>query len=530
MARRRMKMRQVREILRYHFEKGLSRERIAGALGISKGAVHNTLNRFLASGLKWPLDKAESDDDLEKRLYPKKKLPADPKSVPVPEILYIESELRRKHVTLELLYREYIEHNPLGMSRSAFYRYVRAHLPIPVDMRMVHKGGDLLFVDFSGDGIEYTDRFTGEVKEAAFFVCSWGASSHTYAEATKSEEMAEFVMAHEHSLRFFGCAPHGLVPDNTKSAVHKPDRYEPQASALYQKFAEHYNVAILPARIRKPKDKAVVESNVGFCQRYILGRLRNSRFFSVVEINEAIWKLLGELNNEPMKGYGGQSRKERFELLDKPYAQALRAEPFCIKAVKFDVRVAPNYHVSFEKHFYSVPYHLARHKVDVYHEGNIVEIYYDRHSVARHRKEPSDLGYSTIAEHMPPNHSYVRGWSREWFIQKASVIGTHTAEAVRVILERRRHPQQGFNSALGVLNLARKYSPERLEAASARALHFRGATLQSLRSILECKLDMLPLVEKETPAPVCIGHENVRGAEYYAQSSIFEEVAEHGQR
>jgi transposase len=524
-----MKMRQVREILRYHYEKGLSRERISGALGISKGAVHNTLNRFLASGLKWPLDKAEGDDALEKRLYPKKEIRADTEITPVPEILYIESELRRKHMTLELLHREYIEQHPDGMSRSAFYRYVRANLPVPVDMRMVHKGGDLLFVDFSGDGIEYTDRLTGEVKEAAFFVCSWGASSHTYAEATKNEGMSEFVMAHEHSLRFFGCVPHGLVPDNTKSAVHKPDRYEPRASGLYQKFAEHYNVAILPARIKKPQDKAVVESNVGFCQRYILGRLRNNRFFSIMEINEAIGKLLIELNNEPMKGYGGQSRKERFELLDKPYAQELRAEVFSIKAVKFDAPVAPNYHVSFEKHFYSVPHHLARHKVDIYLDGNIVEIYYNSHSVARHRKEASDLGYSTIAEHMPANHSYVRGWSREWFIEKASAIGGHTAEVVRIILERRRHPQQGFNSALGVLHLARKYTPERLEAASARAVHFRGATLQSLKSILERKLDMLALVEKITPEPVCIDHENVRGPQYYAQGSIFEEVAEHGQ-
>jgi len=523
-------MRQVREILRYHFEKKLSRERIAGALGLSKGAVHNTLNRFLVAGLTWPLPETVHDDELEKRLYPKKELPADTNSSPVPDMKYIEAELRRKHVTLELLHREYCQQQPIGMSRSAFYRYVRAHLPVPVDMRMIHKGGDLLFVDFSGDGIEYVDRSTGEIKEAAFFVGSWGASSYTYAEATETEETKNFVMAHEHSFRYCGCVPHGLVPDNAKSAIEKPDRYESQANLLYQKFAQHYNVAILPARIRKPKDKAVVESSVGFCQRYILGRLRNRRFFSVNEINAAILELLVELNNEPMQAYGGQSRKERFEKLDKPYAQILPTETFCIKAVKPDVTVAPNYHVRFDNHFYSVPNHLARQQVDIYQDGNIVEIYHKGQSVARHKKQPPNFGYTTVDEHMPASHQFVKGWSKEWFLQKAALVGTHTAEAVQIILERNRHPQQGFNSALGVLNLTKKYSAERLEAATARALHFRGVTYQTLRSILERGLDQMPLQQDAPPSiQVPLGHENVRGPDYYAQTNIFEEIAEHGQ-
>jgi transposase len=528
MARRRMKMRQVREILRYHYEKELSRDRIAGALGLSKGAVHNTLNRFMASGLTWPLAETVSDSDLEGRLFPKKEPLPGTASPPVPDMGYIEAELRRKHVTLELLYREYRDQHAAGMSRSAFYRYVRAHLPEPVDMKMIHKGGDLLFVDFSGDGIECVDRATGEIKEAPFFVCSWGASSYTYAEATETEETKDFVMAHERSFRYFGCVPNGVVPDNTKSAVEKPDRYEPMANPLYQKFTEHYNVAVLPARIRKPKDKAVVESNVGFCQRYILGRLRNRRFFSITEINAAIRELLVELNNEPMQGYGGQSRKERFEKLDQPYAQPLPADPFCIRAVKFDVPVAPNYHINFDSHFYSVPHHLARQKVDVYQDGNIVEIYHKGQSVARHKKQPPNFGYTTVDEHMPPNHRFVKGWSKEWFIQKAQGIGTRTTEAVTIILERRRHAQQGFNSALGVLNLARKYSPERLEAAAARAIHYRGVTYRGLRIILERNLDMLPLQDHPAEAlPNPVGHENVRGPEYYAQTSIFAEVAEH---
>lgn len=522
-------MRQIREILRYHYEKGLSLERIAGALGLSKGAVHNTLNRFRGCGLTWPLPGELSDSALEGRLYPPKEASADCAHPALPDICYVERELRRKHVTLELLYREYQDLHPEGMSRATFYRYVGSHLPKPVDMKMIHKGGDKVFVDFSGDGPEYIDRSTGEIKEAAFFIASWGASSYTYALATETEGDEDFAMAHVQGFGYFECVSHALVPDNTKSAVQKPDRYEPAANSLYQKLAEHYHVALIPARIRAPKDKAVVESNVGFAQRYILGRLRNRRFFSVNEINVAVRELLVELNNEPMQAYGGQSRKERFLALDKPYAQALPLEPFRIRAMKMDATVAPNYHIRFQDHFYSVPYHLARRKVDIYLDGNIVEIYHDHLSVARHRKQPPNYGYTTVPEHMPPNHRFVRGWSKEWFLKKAAQVGPRTAEAVQTVMERRKHVQQGFNSAMGVLNLARKYTPQRLEAAAARALHYRGVSYRSLCAILEQNLDKQSLLEEKdlSPSPN-IDHENVRGADYYHQIGLFEEVSQHG--
>ena len=522
-------MRQIREILRYHCDIGLSLERIARALGLSKGAVHNTLQRFRASGLLWPLPEGLSDSNLEARLYPKQEAPADCDHPALPDVEYVEKELRRKHVTLELLYREYRDQHPDGMSRATYYRHVRSRLPKSVDMKMVHKGGDKLFVDFSGDGPHYIDRATGEIKEAGFFIASWGASSYTYAEATPTEGDEDFAMAHAHGFSFFGCVSHASVPDNTKSAIDKPNRYEPKANAVYQKLAEHYNLAILPARVRAPKDKAVVESNVGFAQRYILGRLRDRRFFSINEINVAVRELLVALNNEPMPAYGGQSRKERFLTLDKPYAQQLPAEAFRIRAMKLEATVAPNYHVRFQDHFYSVPYHLARQKVDIYLDGNIVEIYHDHLSVARHRKQPPNFGYTTIPEHMPPNHRFVRGWSKEWFIKKATEVGPCTAQAVEMVMARRRHVQQGFNSAMGVLNLARKYSPQRLEAAAARALYYRGVSYRSLCAILEQNLDKQALVSKKPEATrsqdsvsaIACHHENVRGADYYSQTSLF---------
>lgn len=521
-------MRQIREILRYHFEKKLSQSQIAGALGVSKGSVNNTLSRFQGSDIAWPLPEGMSDSDLEGRLYLNSNSPPRETGYPVPDMRYIEKELRRKHVTVNLLWREYSQQYSTGMSRPSFYRYVANHLPKSVDMKMIHKGGDKLFVDFSGDGPEYIDRSTGEIKEAAFFVGSWGASSYTYAEACDTEGQHDFVIAHEHGFRYFDCLPHGLVPDNTKSAVKKPDRYEPESNALYGKLSEHYNLAILPARIRKPKDKAVVESNVGFAQRYILGRLRDRRFFSVYEINVTVREILAQLNEEPMQAYGGQTRKERFLVLDKPYAQPLPAEPFRIKALKLDATVAPNYHVRFYDHFYSVPYSLARQKVDIYLDGNIVEIYHNRLSVARHKKQPPNFGYSTIAEHMPPNHRFVKGWSKEWFMHKAQEIGEYTALAVEAIMDRQKHPQQGFNSALGVLNLAKNFSTLRLEAAAKRAIHYRGISYRSLRSILERRLDEQPIQEKiETiPAPA-VKHENVRGADYFLQTNMFEGDSEY---
>ena len=511
-------MRRVRELLRYRFEQRMSEGRIAGALGVSKGTVHNTLGRFERSGLVWPLPEGLADDELERLLYPSTQPQQPPGSAPLPDVAAVEQELRRPHVTLELLWREYQQQWPTGMSRASYYRYVAAHLPKPVDMKMLHKGGDELFVDFCGDKVEWVDRATGEVHQAPVFVACWGASSYTFVGAAQSQSDEDLARMQSASLEYFGCAPHALVPDNTRSAVSRADRYEPQMNPLYQKLAEHYGAVVLPARVRKPKDKAAVESAVGYTQRYVLGRLRNRRFFSVAQINEAIGPLVEQLNAEPMHSYGGQTRRQRFEALDRPYAQALPQQRFQICSLKLDATVAPNYHVRFEDHYYSVPHHLARQKVDIHQVGNLLEIYHNGLHLVRYVKQPRDFDYTTIPEHMPPNHAFVRGWSKEWFERKAAQIGPCTAETVRLVMEKRRHPQQGFNSAMGVLNLSRKYTPQRVEAACRRALHFRAARLSSIRTILEQGLDSQPLEHAAQPPAVAeaLSHDNLRGATYFA--------------
>jgi transposase len=515
MSRGRTPMRKIRQVLEYRLSKHISAEQTALALLLSKGSVINYLERFDRSKLPWPLPDALSDTALEQALFPPVPL-ADTPTEPLPDIGYIEKELARPHMTLQRLWEEYAEQHPNGLRRSAFYDHVARSRPAQITMKMIHKGGDKVFVDYSGDGLEYIDRTTGEIVPVNLFVDAWGASSYTFAEATLTQKTPDFTMSHVRSLNFFGAAPFAFVLDNTKSGVKKSDRYDPVANPVYGEMARHYHVAFLPARVRKPQDKAVVENAVLQAQRFILARLRNRQFFSLDEVNAAIREELVTLNNRPMKEYGGQSRRQRFEELDKPYAQALPADPFRISRIKTDVRVGPNYHIRFEDHHYSVPYHLAGQRVCVYQVGPIIEIYHDSVHLCRHQTGRPNFGYTTIREHMPSNHAFVKGWSKEWFVAKASEIGPATADAIVQIMNAREHVQQGFNAAMGLLRLAKIVSSQRLENACQRAGYFKSTSLKTIKSILDQHLDkqvFLPLPLEHAPPPLM--HENIRGPEYY---------------
>ena len=510
-------MRKIRQVLEYRLSKKISAEQTALALSLSKGSIINYLERFEQSKLPWPLPETLSDTALEEALFPPSSPLTAPDSpgVPLPDAGYIEKELARPHMTLQRLWEEYADQYPNGLKRTAFYDHVARHRYPKINMKMIHKGGDKVFSDYSGDGLEYTERRTCEIVAADLFVCAWGASSYTFAEASASQKTRDFAFSHVHGLNFFGVAPFAFVLDNAKSGVKKSDRYDPVANPVYGKMAAHYHVAFLPARVRKPQDKAIVESAVLQAQRFILARLRNRQFFSLDEINVAIREELEVLNNRPMKEYGGQSRRQRFEELDKPYAQPLPAEPFTLSSVKLDVRVGPNYHVRFDDHFYSVPYHLVTHRVDIYQIGATLEIYHDNVHLCRHQVGAPNFGYTTAAAHMPPNHAFVKGWSKEWFIAKASEVGPATAEAIAQVMNNREHVQQGFNAAMGVLRLARVYSPQRLEQACQRASYFKSATFNAIKTILERNLDkqtFLPLPLSQQPPII---HENIRGAQYY---------------
>ncbi len=364
MAQKRMKMKQIREILRLHFDCRLSNQQIANAIRKSKGSVFNCITRFKETELRWPLLEGMSDSDLEQCLYPE--TAGKNNNSVMPDFMHIHQEFSRPHVTLELLWEEYRQSLPNGLSRSSFYRhYAQYRNNLPVDMKIIHKGGDKLFVDYSGKKPHFWDRQKKKWVETELFVASWGASSCCYCEASLSQTGQDWVSSHVRTLEYFGCVPSAFVPDNLKSGVTKANFYESKINALYKLFAQHYDTVILPARVRKPKDKPVVESNVLHLQRFIFGRLRDRTFYSLGDLNEAIWELLGQFNQRPMQQYK-RSRQQRFEDLDKPYAAELPVVRFIYTQVKTDVRVAPNYHIEFDKHFYSVPYELVRKQVDAY--------------------------------------------------------------------------------------------------------------------------------------------------------------------
>lgn len=512
-------MRQVRRILEYRFERRLSIEQTGNAVGVAKGTVVNVLTRFTSSGLTWPLPEGLSDSELELSLYPPANTESSP-DIPVdlPDLDWIEKELHRPHVTLQRLWEEYIEMKPDGLSRSAFYRYWDKHKRPEVVMKLSHRGGEKLFVDYSGDGPAYLDKNTGELKDTRMFVICWGASSYTYVEATETEKEEDFVSSHTRAFDYFGVCGEALVPDNLKSGVTKPSRYEPDINKLYEDMASHYGMVVLPARVRKPRDKGVVENAVLQAQRFILARLRDRQFFSLAELNAAIREELEVLNARPMKDYGGQSRKERFELFDKPHAKVLPAEPFRVTRIKTGARVAPNYHIRYADHFYSVPYQLVGKLVDVYETGTIVEIYHDGVHIVRHAKGPRNFQYTTVKEHMPPNHLFVRGgWTPEYFLSRASRMAPEVYTVIERIFVKKAHPQQAFNSAMGLLQLAKGYSPERLGNACKRALRFNSPNYPTVKSILEQSLDKQVELTFPSMAPTPVeNHENVRGETYYA--------------
>lgn len=512
MAMERMKMKKVREILRLHYDCKLSNQQIADAVKKSKGSVFKCLERFKAARLVWPLPAEMSDSRLEEALYPQ--VSGKQNRVILPDFEYIHREMSRPHVTLELLWEEYQKNEPSGLCRSSFYRHYGLYRKaLPVEMKVAHKGGDKLFVDYSGDKLCFYDRKGKRWVEVEIFVASWGASSYCYCEASLSQSGRDWVGSHVRALSWFGCVPAAIVPDNLKSGVTKADFYEPDINALYAQFARHYDTAILPARVKKPKHKAVVESNVLHLQRFIFGRLRDRTFYSLAEVNGAIWEELEVFNDRPMQQYK-QSRTERFETLDKPHAKPLPAERFCFTQIKTGVRVAPNYHIEFEKHYYSVPWEFVRQQVDVYQTGAILEIYHNGEHVCRHMVEPGNYRYTTREEHMPPAHKYVKGWSAAWFIAQAHQIGEATEELIQAILTSKRYPEQGYRAALGVLNLKKKYSPERLEKAARRALHFGSLSCNSLKSILAQGLEQETLPQKPNRKP--LEHENIRGQHYYS--------------
>lgn len=503
-------MRMIREVLRLKWDCGLSDRQIAKTARIARSSVGEYVQRFRESGLVWPLSSALSDRELEACLFPP--APAVPRSQrPLPDWPAVHAEMRRKGVTLMLLWQEYKAAHPDGFQYSWFCDSYQAWWQRrDLVMRQTHRAGEKLFVDFCGQTVPITDPRTGAIRQTQIFVAVLGASSYTYAEAVETQSLADWIGAHVRAFEFLGGCPQVLVPDNLKSGVAKPCRYEPDVQSSYAEMAAHYGMAVVPARVRKPKDKAKVEAGVLLVERWILARLRHCVFCSLTALNQAIADLVEELNRRPFKKLPG-SRRSAFETQDHPALQSLPATPYEFAQWK-QAKVHVDYHVEVDGHYYSVPHTLVGRKLDLRYTATTVEAFHQGQRVACHPRIDIRGRHTTAECHMPPNHRFSQ-WSPQRLIGWAEKTGPATAQLITAILHSRRHVEQGYRSCLGILRLGERFGNARLEAACQRALAIKALSYRSVESILSHGLDAQALVP-QSPAPA-LQHDNLRGSEYF---------------
>lgn len=516
MSRKRISMRRIKEILRLRFEYGMSRRQIASSLKLSRSTVGEYLVRFDESGISWEEAREMETEELENRL--KGEIPERKRSAkhPVPDWHYVFKELKRKGVTLQLLWQEYHQENDGGYSYSQYcdlYRQWKQKLHI--SMRQNHKAGEKLFIDYSGMKVPITDPMTGEIREANIFVATLGASSYSYIEAHFEQNIKNWVNAHVRAFEFFGGTPEILVPDNLKAGVTSPCYYDPDINPTYHRVAEFYQLAVIPTRVKRPKDKAKVEVSVQVVERSALAPLRNRTFFSVQNLNEALRIKMDEINNRTMK-HIGKSRRELFLEVDKPSLRNLPVHPFEYSEWKH-AKVGIDYHVSYDHCLYSVPYQHLGKKVMVKGTERMVEIFLKDQSIALHKRLKRRNECSTTREHMPKNHRQMVGWKPERFIRWAEKTGTYTLEVIEKVLESKIHPQQSYRKCMGILKLGERFSGDRLENACRRALSFNTLSYKRIKSILDNSLDQVKESEITPSDNSTLLHENIRGEGYYRE-------------
>jgi transposase len=509
-------MHTIKEVLRLTAA-GLSQRQIAHSLDLSNGVVAKYQAAAQRASLSWPLPAELDDEALAQRLSAKTADPAAGQSNsrrPPPDFVYIHEQLKRKCVTRQLLWEEYRAEQPIGYSYTQFcFHYQEWKSRLKLVMRQTHRAGEKLFVDYCGPTVPVVNALTGEVREAQIFVAVLGASNYTYAEATWTQSLPDWLGSHTRAFAFFGGVTALVVPDNLLSAVTKACRYEPLLNTSYHEMLVHYGTAALPARPYRPRDKAKVESGVLVVERWVLARLRKLTFFSLFELNLAIRRLLDELNLRPFKKLPG-CRRSQFETLDQPALRPLPAQPYEYHDWHRGRMVSIDYHVEVEKHFYSVPHSLCRQKVDARLTEKTVEFFHAGKRVAAHVRSRRQGAYSTNPEHMPKSHRAHLEWTPGRFLNWGVQVGPHTRDLVKHLLENRPHPEMGYRSCLGLLNLAKRFGSTRLEAACQRAMVLGSPTRRSVVSLLEQGLDQQPLPETAATQPSLL-HENIRGPGYY---------------
>ena len=520
MARKRIGMQKIRDIIHYRLNTGMSERQIARALKVSRTVVTKYLRAFTCSGLDWQQVEHMADSTLLEVLEGVKRETKSSRYEQLSQKFpYFLKELKKTGVTLLLLWEEYLREHPQGYQYTQFCDHFRRWRNREVRMHIEHKAGEKMFADYAGKKLVLTDRRSGKEQEVEVYVAILGASELTYVEASESQEEKDWIRSNERALRYFKGSPQALVPDNLKSAVTRSDRYEPGINSIFDDFAKHYGLVIMPARVRKARDKALVENAIRIVYRRIYAPLRNRKFYSLEELNEAIWELLEKHNNENFQRLNF-SRRELFEQIERDALRSLPSEWYPLKTTEL-VTMRYNYHVELkeDRHYYSVPWRLytkePKRKVKLIYDERVVAIYYDNLRVAQHRRDRKPNGYTTNPEHMPPEHRMYGQWNPHRLCQWARSMGNEVEEIIRGVLQRVSYPQQAYNTCLGILNLEKSYGAVKLNKACKRALSFGMYSYRRIKNILKQGLEEENQGELDFQLRELPVHENVRGSNYY---------------
>lgn len=504
-------MRKLKEAARLFLEFNLGVRSIARACDISTSTAHIYIEKLKELDVPYAEIAVMGDDELGELLFPnEKKAPGKP----LPDFAYLAKEMTKKGVTLSLLHEEYKKENPDGYGQSRFYElYGQWRKKADPVMRLTHKAGEKMFIDFSGDRAHYQDPTTGKTVEADLFVSALGASSYIFARAVPDQSTENFIGCVIRAFEFYGGCTEYLVPDNARSVVTHPSYYEPDINRTFAAMAEYYQVAVLPTRVRKARDKAKVENGVLQAQRRILAKLRNRTFFSIRELNDAIMEETKTLNERPMTGIN-QSRRDLFFTIDRPALRPLPADRYTLTSWK-RATVHIDYHVDVAKTHYSVPYTLHGEKVDIGYTSSIVEIYHKGVRVASHMRVDTPGSFVTDRAHMPHEHRRYLEWTPERIKSWGEKIGPETRLLMEAIMQHREHPEHGYRSCLGLIRLAKLYPSERMEQACSRALDLQAYNYRSVKSLLERGLESVASDGNKAVIPL---HGNVRGQGYYTEA------------
>jgi len=514
MPTKRLSMRQLREVLRLRLHALLSLRQIKNSLHLSLGAIQKIASKAKQLELTWEKVEPLDDKQLSSLFYPKEEIASALPEKQLPEWTEVRFELSKKGVTLYLLWEEYTQQYPTrSYSYPQFCLLYRTWLGKQKrSMRQVHKAGEKLFVDYAGQTMPIINPDTGEIRKAQIFVAVLGASNYTYVEATWSQRLQDWLSSHVNTFEYFGGVPEIVVPDNLKSGVTKACRYDPDINRAYQQLAHHYQIAIIPARPIKPKDKAKAEVGVQIIERWILARLRHHQFFTLAELNQQIKTLLEEVNHKPFKKLKG-TRAQWFESLDKPVLGALPLHAYEYTDIKI-VKVNIDYHIQYDDHLYSVPHHLVGEKIELHAKQRQINLYYQNRGVASHVRKYT-YGMTTLPSHMPLKHEKHHRWTPERLMNWAQDIGDEVLHWVSTLIQQKQHPEQAYRACLGLLNMERKYPAKRINNACRIANQQHLYRLTHIREILKNNQDKLP---RETPEQLSLlpqEHENIRGPESF---------------